>query len=45
MDLNAATAGYVIAAYGITAASIFALIAWCLLRDKAANAALQKLKD
>lgn len=45
MDWNAPTAGYVIAAYGITIFGILALVAWCLLRDKAARAALQKIKN
>ena len=45
MDWNASTAGYVIAAYGITVVSIVALVVWCLLRDKAAREALQKTKS
>ena len=45
MDWNAPTAGYVIAAYIISAVSILALVAWCLARDKAAREALQKTKS
>ena len=44
MDWNAATAGYVIAAYIISAVSILALVVWCLARDKAARTALTKIK-
>ena len=45
MDWNAATAGYVIAAYAISGLSITALIIWCVARDRAASHAVQKLKD
>jgi len=41
MDWNAATAGYVIASYVISAASIAGLVIWCLVRDRAAKAALK----
>ena len=44
MDWNAPTAGYVIAAYIISAVSLLALVAWCLARDKAARTALAKIK-
>ncbi|MEO9167594.1 MAG: heme exporter protein CcmD [Aestuariivirga sp.] len=44
MDWNAPTAGYVIAAYGITLLGILALVVWCLARDKAARTALGKIK-
>jgi heme exporter protein CcmD len=45
MDWNNAQAGYVIAAYAISAFSLVSLAAWCLLRDRAASAALKKIKD
>ena len=44
MDWNAPTAGYVIAAYIISAVGILALVVWCLARDKAARTALDKIK-
>ena len=44
MDWNAPTAGYVIAAYVISAVSILALVVWCLAKDKAARTALAKIK-
>ena len=44
MDWNAPTAGYVIAAYIISAVSILALVLWCLARDKAARTTLAKIK-
>ena len=45
MDWNAPTAGYVIAAYIISAVSLLALVAWCLAKDKAARTALAKIKN
>ncbi|MDP8997374.1 MAG: hypothetical protein M3O03_10310 [Pseudomonadota bacterium] len=44
MDWNAPTAGYVIAAYIISAVGILALMFWCSARDKAARTALDKIK-
>jgi len=45
MDWNNAQAGYVIAAYLISAVCLIVLVAWCLLKDRAASSALSKLKD
>ena len=42
MDWTAAEAGYVIAAYAVSALGILGLILWCLLRDIIAAAKLRK---
>jgi len=45
MDWNNTNAGYVIAAYAISAISILGLVIWCLAKDRAAQAALMKIKE
>ncbi len=44
MDWNNANAGYVIAAYAISAGCLMSLVVWCLIRHNAATNALKKGK-